>query len=90
MHCSWWTATSWSAYYRRWNQVVGDWLHSYVYNDLQRAGMVRSKAEAGVFIASAFIHELILAWYVSTLLTCCQLLHLASFEACWHSVAVLN
>jgi len=26
----WWTATTWSAYYRRWNKVVGDWLHSYV------------------------------------------------------------
>lgn len=72
-YTSWWTATTWSAYYRRWNQVVGDFLHAYLYNDLQRAGYRRSKAEAGVFVISALIHEWILAcafrfWYPVLLL----------------------
>lgn len=57
----WWSATSWSAYYRRWNLVVGDWLHAYLYQDLQRLGMAKPTAEAGVFILSAIVHELILA-----------------------------
>lgn len=72
-YTSWWTATSWSAYYRRWNLVVGDFLHSYVYNDIQRAGGRRQAAEAGVFLISAALHEVIIAcsyrfWYPALLL----------------------
>ncbi|CAF4985456.1 unnamed protein product, partial [Rotaria socialis] len=29
----WWTATSWSSYYRTWNIVVHDWLYTYIYRD---------------------------------------------------------
>jgi len=61
-YSSWWTATNWAQYYRRWNLVVGTWLHSYVYNDLQRLDLGRGVAQAGVFILSAFIHEVILAF----------------------------
>ena len=71
-YTSWWTASSWSAYYRRWNLVVGDFLHSYVYNDVQRAGGSRQSAEAAVFLISAAIHEVIIAcayrfWYPALL-----------------------
>lgn len=32
----WWNVSSFSAYYRKWNIVVYDWLHTYVYQDLVR------------------------------------------------------
>jgi len=41
--------------------VVGDFLHAYIFNDLQRLGFSRFQAEMGVFLASAVVHELILA-----------------------------
>lgn len=30
----WWNATSFATYYRKWNIVVHDWLHLYIYQDL--------------------------------------------------------
>ena len=57
---SWWTATSWGSWYRRWNLCVGEFLWCYVYSDVQRAGYSQSKALISVFLYSALIHELIL------------------------------
>ena len=57
---SWWTANSWGSWYRRWNLCVGEFLWSYVYNDVQRAGYSLTQALISVFLYSAVIHELIL------------------------------
>ena len=41
--------------------VVGEWIHSYLFLDLQRLGASRGVALAFVFLVSGVLHELILA-----------------------------
>ena len=33
---NWWACTTYSSYYRKWNLVVHDWIHSYIYQDMKR------------------------------------------------------
>jgi sterol O-acyltransferase len=58
---AWWTSRTWGAWYRSWNSVVGEWIWTYVYNDLQRLGAGRGLALSMTFLLSAVLHELILA-----------------------------
>ena len=60
-YSAWWTASTWGQWYRRWNMIIGDWIHSYLFSDLQRLGAPRGLALAGVFLISGVLHELILA-----------------------------
>lgn len=36
----WWTCTSFSAFYRKWNFVVHDWIKAYIYQDLKDVRML--------------------------------------------------
>jgi hypothetical protein len=38
----WWTCTSFSQFYRRWNLVVHDWIKAYIYQDLKDVGVNRN------------------------------------------------
>jgi hypothetical protein len=60
-YASWWTSLTWGAWYRRWNIVVGEWIRTYVYTDLQRLGAPQGLALAAVFLVSGAVHEAILA-----------------------------
>lgn len=31
----WWTCTSFSAFYRKWNLLVHDWIKAYIYQDMK-------------------------------------------------------
>ena len=31
----WWCSTSFSMFYRKWNAVVHDWIHAYMFNDVK-------------------------------------------------------
>lgn len=61
----WWNVSNFADYYRKWNIVVHEWLFHYIYQDLIRftKGKV-SKLTCffAVFLISALIHELILAF----------------------------
>jgi len=60
----WWTASSQAAYFRKWNIVVNDWLHSYIYRDFSEIlipGKRFFKAVV-VFIISAIFHEYVLVF----------------------------
>lgn len=60
----WWTARNYEAYYRSWNIVVHDWLYEYIYKDLFNHVFKGSKVLSSmvVFIASAYVHEHVLAF----------------------------
>jgi len=60
-YSAWWTSTSWGEWYRKWNVVVGEWIHAYLFADLQRLGAPRGLALALVFLISGAVHETILA-----------------------------
>lgn len=59
----WWTATTYSEYYRKWNIVVHDWLYTYIYKDFYETVTPRNKtmAKMMVFLISAIVHEYILS-----------------------------
>ncbi|XP_063236703.1 sterol O-acyltransferase 2 [Bacillus rossius redtenbacheri] len=59
----WWNCTSYADYFRTWNIVVHDWLHTYLYRDLRALLGARGGAlpTVGVFLVSALVHEYILA-----------------------------
>lgn len=62
----WWNCRSWADYYRKWNVVVHDWLHAYVYRDVQNIMPPayrnnRKVAMFTVFSVSAIVHEYVLA-----------------------------
>ncbi|CAF1324523.1 unnamed protein product [Rotaria sordida] len=62
-YSDWWTATSWSSYYRTWNIVVHDWLYTYIYRDCHKLFGVRYRLVSmyAVIFLSACVHEYILA-----------------------------
>jgi sterol O-acyltransferase len=39
-YLDWWNSTSYNVYYRTWNTLVHDWLHSYIYQDLYRVSLL--------------------------------------------------
>lgn len=54
--------TPYSAFYRNWNLIVHDWLHTYIYKDVYAKFHSRSIAPFVVFLISAIFHEYILAF----------------------------
>lgn len=61
-YSDWWTATSWSSYYRTWNIVVHDWLYTYIYRDCHKLFGIRYRLVSmyAVIFLSACVHEYIL------------------------------
>ena len=37
---NWWTSTTFSTYYRKWNGIIHDWIHTYIYSDLKAVSQV--------------------------------------------------
>ncbi|CAF1641863.1 unnamed protein product [Adineta ricciae] len=62
-YSDWWTATSWSSYYRTWNIVVHDWLYTYVYRDCHKLLGVKYRLVSmyAVIFLSACVHEYIIS-----------------------------
>ena len=59
----WWNARDWATFYRKWNGVVHDWIHSYIFCDLIELQQWQPwTAKAFSFFFSALIHELLLMW----------------------------
>ncbi|XP_011866706.1 PREDICTED: sterol O-acyltransferase 1 isoform X2 [Vollenhovia emeryi] len=60
----WWNSTTYHSYYRTWNLVVHDWLHTYIYKDMYEIVMPRNRtlAATAVFFVSAIVHEYIIAF----------------------------
>ena len=58
----WWLLGQFSRYYREWNIVVHDWLHTYVYRELLSGKTKGNRASAAiaVFLLSAVFHEYII------------------------------
>jgi sterol O-acyltransferase len=57
----WWNSNDFGSYYRRWNNVVHDFLYYYVYSDLVRfTGCRKSLAQLATFFISAVAHEVII------------------------------
>lgn len=36
---AWWLSSSYGEYYRKWNAVVHVWLHTYIYNPLNKVNL---------------------------------------------------
>lgn len=54
----WWNSRTYAVFYRKWNGVVHDFIHSYIYSDLvQFCKVSRLTALLSAFIISAIIHE---------------------------------
>lgn len=51
-YTDWWTSTNFSQYFRKWNHVVQEWIHEYVYREFH--------SKVAVLAISAFVHEWIL------------------------------
>ncbi|CAF0802010.1 unnamed protein product [Rotaria sp. Silwood1] len=62
-YSDWWTATSWTTYYRTWNIVVHDWLYTYIYRDCHKLFGVKYRLVSmyAVIFLSACVHEYILS-----------------------------
>ncbi|XP_022901432.2 sterol O-acyltransferase 1-like [Onthophagus taurus] len=65
-YTDWWTITNFTAYFRKWNVIIGDWLHEYVYKDFRENITPNSKSISRimVFLISAVFHE-----YIMTVIT---------------------
>lgn len=58
----WWCSTSFSMFYRKWNAVVHDWIHAYMFNDVK--ALSRGSGVVAVctsIVVSAFVHEYLLS-----------------------------
>ncbi|XP_064401789.1 sterol O-acyltransferase 1-like [Halichondria panicea] len=60
-YSDWWTCTSFSTFYRKWNILVHDWLHSYIYRDIKHVTGRQWMAVFATIHLSAVIHEYIVA-----------------------------
>eukprot|EP01116_Phalansterium_solitarium_P000205 TRINITY_DN10118_c0_g1_i2.p1 TRINITY_DN10118_c0_g1~~TRINITY_DN10118_c0_g1_i2.p1 ORF type:complete len:617 (-),score=211.83 TRINITY_DN10118_c0_g1_i2:633-2483(-) len=61
-YSDWWNARSWSAYYRKWNIVVHNFIHRHIFMEcLVTWRLGRNGAMWFTFIFSAIIHEYIIA-----------------------------
>lgn len=58
----WWNQSSYAAFYRTWNMVVHDWLHTYIYKDTLILSGSRLIGTLLVFVISAIFHEVILSF----------------------------
>ncbi|XP_019851229.1 PREDICTED: sterol O-acyltransferase 1-like [Amphimedon queenslandica] len=56
----WWTCTTYSSYYRKWNLLVHDWIHSYVYLDLKKI-FGKKLAVYCTLLVSSIVHEYLLS-----------------------------
>eukprot|EP00731_Ephydatia_muelleri_P008072 Em0004g410a len=62
-YADWWTCTSFSMFYRKWNLLIHDWIKAYIYHDLR--DLFNSKfynriASFPTIIISALFHEYVL------------------------------
>ncbi|KAI1290113.1 Sterol O-acyltransferase 2 [Halotydeus destructor] len=58
---TWWHLDTYSRYYRQWNLIVHNWLHAYVYQEVQtRSGGNKSVAATMTILFSAVFHEYII------------------------------
>ncbi|RWR99330.1 sterol O-acyltransferase 1-like protein, partial [Dinothrombium tinctorium] len=57
----WWTSGQYSRYFRKWNLVVSDWLHSYLYQPMYNLSGKKWIAALSTFMVSAIYHEYIMA-----------------------------
>jgi len=60
-YSDWWNALSWSVYYRKWNFVVHNFIHRHVFTELVLLNVNKQVAMWMTFIASAVIHEYVIA-----------------------------
>jgi sterol O-acyltransferase len=56
----WWSVSNYQSYYRKWNLLVHDWIHAYVYLDLKKI-IGKKLAVFGTILVSAIVHEYLLA-----------------------------
>ncbi|XP_018571153.1 sterol O-acyltransferase 1-like [Anoplophora glabripennis] len=57
-YADWWTSTEYSVFYRKWNLVVHNWLHIFVYRDVRMLmPMNKVFATVAVFVLSSLVHE---------------------------------
>ena len=66
-YTDWWNVSNYGAYYRKWNIIVHEWLHCYVYNDTVRFSLGKigsGGAKFMVFFISAVVHEIIISCVV--------------------------
>jgi sterol O-acyltransferase len=60
----WWTCTDYQTFYRKWNYVVYDWIHAYIYKDVKKAAKSRGFKKLPVLLSmiiSSLFHEYIIA-----------------------------
>lgn len=60
----WWNTDTYAAYYRKWNIVVHDYLHTFIYRDMYEIVAPGNKvvATCSVFFISALVHEYIIGF----------------------------
>uniref|UniRef100_F6TMU0 O-acyltransferase n=1 Tax=Equus caballus TaxID=9796 RepID=F6TMU0_HORSE len=61
----WWNSESVTYFWQNWNIPVHKWCSRHFYKPMLRRGSSKWVAKTGVFLASAFFHEIPLAWIVS-------------------------
>lgn len=63
-YMDWWNTETYAAYYRKWNIVVHDYLHTYIYRDMYEIVVPGNKvvATCSVFLISALVHEYIIGF----------------------------
>ncbi|XP_061028037.1 diacylglycerol O-acyltransferase 1 isoform X2 [Eubalaena glacialis] len=60
----WWNSESVTYFWQNWNIPVHKWCLRHFYKPMLRRGSSKWAARMGVFLASAFFHEIPLAWIV--------------------------
>ncbi|XP_059757474.1 diacylglycerol O-acyltransferase 1 isoform X2 [Balaenoptera ricei] len=60
----WWNSESVTYFWQNWNIPVHKWCLRHFYKPMLRRGSSKWAARMGVFLASAFFHEIPLAWVV--------------------------
>lgn len=60
-YSDWWTCTDLQQYYKKWNMVIGDWLYTYTYKDINiimsNTPKTRDFAKLVTIVLSALVHE---------------------------------
>uniref|UniRef100_F7BNI8 O-acyltransferase n=1 Tax=Xenopus tropicalis TaxID=8364 RepID=F7BNI8_XENTR len=64
----WWNSETVTYFWQNWNIPVHRWCLRHFYKPMLRRGVSRWAAQAAVFLASAFFHEIPLAWFVGRFL----------------------